>query len=221
MPPQYLYVFIDEAGDFNFSVTGTRFFTLTTITKTRPFSWDGPIISLKYDLIEVGVDIEYFHAAEDRQAIRDKVFAIITSNLTNLRIDSLIVEKRKTGPALQKLEKFYPRMIGYFLRYVLDPKNLRNYSEVIVITDSIPISRKRDAIEKAVKQTLSRMLPNGTRYRILHHASKSCIGLQIADYCNWAIFRKWERDDLRSYKLIHSGIYSEFDIFKSGQRYYY
>ena len=221
MSPQYLYVFLDEAGDFNFSVTGTRFFTFTTITKTRPFSWDAPVISLKYDLIEVGLDIEYFHASEDRQAVRNQVFTIIANNLTNLRIDSLIVEKRKTGPVLQELEKFYPRMIGYLIRYVLEPRNLKDYEEVIVITDSIPVSRKREAIEKAVKQTLSRMLPNGTRYKILHHASKSCTGLQIADYCNWAIFRKWERGDLRSYELIRSEIRSEFDIFKSGPRHYY
>ena len=221
MSPQYLYVFLDEAGDFNFSATGTRFFTLTTITKTRPFTWDAPLISLKYDLIEVGLDIEYFHAAEDRQAVRDQVFTIIGNNLENLRIDSLVIEKRKTGPVLQELEKFYPRMIGYLIRYVLEPRNLKDYEEVIVITDSIPVSRKREAIEKAVKQTLSRMLPNGTRYKILHHASKSCTGLQIADYCNWAIFRKWERGDLRSYELMRSGIRSEFDIFKSGPRHYY
>ena len=60
MPPQHLYVFLDEAGDFNFSLTGTRFFTLTTITNIRPFSRDAPLMSLKYDLIEVGLDIEYF-----------------------------------------------------------------------------------------------------------------------------------------------------------------
>lgn len=221
MPSQYLYVFLDEAGDFNFSVTGAKFFTLTTITKTRPFSWDAPLISLKYDLIEVGLDMEYFHAAEDRQAVRVRVFAIITSNIGNLRIDSLIVEKPKTGPAFQVVEKFYPRMIGYLIRYVLEPRNLSEYAEVIVITDSIPVSRKREAIEKAVKQTLSRMLPPGTRYKLLHHASKSCAGLQIADYCNWAIFRKWERGDLRSYNLIRSGIQSEFDIFRSGRKYYY
>jgi hypothetical protein len=112
------------------------------------------------------------------------VFAIIGNDLTDLRIDSLIVEKPKTGPALQVLEKFYPRMIGYLLRYVLDPKNLKDFAEVIVITDSIPVSRKREAVEKAVKQTLSKMLPSGTKYRILHHASKSCVGLQIADYSN-------------------------------------
>jgi len=221
MSSQYLYVFLDEGGDFNFSTTGTRFFTLTTITTTRPFPWDTPLLSLKFDLIEVGLDIEYFHASEDRQAVRDQVFTIIGGNLSKLHIDSLIIEKRKTGPALQVLEKFYPRMIGYLLRYILDPDNLRNIAEVIVITDSIPVSKKREAIEKAVKQALSNMLPSGMRYSILHHASKSCVGLQIADYCNWAIFRKWEREDLRSYELISSGIRSEFDIFKSGTRYYY
>ena len=221
MSPQYLYVFLDEAGDFNFSATGTKFFTFTTITKRRPFPWDTPLISLKYDLIEVGLDIEYFHAAEDRQAVRDQVFTIIGNNLGDLRIDSLVIEKRKTGPALQVLEKFYPRMIGYLLRYVLDPNNLREISEVIVITDSIPVSRKREAVEKAVKQTLSKMLPSDSRYRILHHASKSCVGLQIADYCNWAIFRKWEREDPRSYELVRTGIRSEFDIFRSGTRYFY
>ncbi len=179
------------------------------------------MMSLKYDLIEIGLDIEYFHAAEERQPVRNQVFAIIAASLGNMRLDSLIVEKRKTGPALQVIEKFYPRMIGYLLRYVLAPWNLRDYAEVIVITDNIPISRKREAIEKAIKQTLSNMLPSGTKYRVLHHASKSCVSLQVADYCNWAIFRKWERGDPRSYDLINSALHSEFDIFQNGVRYYY
>jgi hypothetical protein len=221
VPYQYLYVFLDEAGDSNFSVSGTKFFTITAVTKARPFFLDDPITSLKYDLIEMGLDIEYFHASEDRQAVRDRVFAVVSSNLRDFRIDSLIVEKRKTGPALQILERFYPKMIGYLIRYVLEPRNLRDYTEVIVITDSIPVSRKREAVEKAVKQTLSRMLPGGTKYRILHHASKSCVSLQVADYCSWAIFRKWERGDSRSYELIRAGIRSEFNIFRSGSRYYY
>ena len=52
MPSQYLYMFLDEAGDFNFSVSGTKFFMITAITKARPFFLDDPITSLKYDLIE-------------------------------------------------------------------------------------------------------------------------------------------------------------------------
>ena len=217
----YLYIFLDEAGDFNFSDTGTRYFTFTTITQTRPFAWETPLVSLKYDLMQLGLNIEYFHAAEDRQAVRDKVFAIINEHILDLHIDSLVVEKRKTGPALQAVEEFYPRMIGYLLRYILNRSSLKTFAEVIVITDSLPVKKKREVVEKVVKQTLSEMLPSGTKYRVFHHASKSCTGLQIADYCNWAMFRKWERDDLRSYKLISRGIKSEFDIFQGGMRSYY
>lgn len=179
------------------------------------------MLSLKHDLIEEGIDLEYFHASEDRQCVRDKVFKIACDNLSDGRIDSIIIEKCKTGPALQEMEKFYPRMINYLLKYVLEKRNLSGFAGVIVITDSIPIKKRRESVEKAIKQTISKLLPANTMYRIFHHASKSCIDLQIADYCNWAIFRKWERKDLRSYDLIKNWVRSEFEIFRSGDRYYY
>jgi hypothetical protein len=75
--------------------------------------------------------------------------------------------------------------------------------------------------QKAVKETLTEMLPDQMKYRVLHHASKSSFGLQVADYCNWAIFRKWERGDTRSYDLIRSRVKSEFEIFRTGTRKYY
>ena len=220
-PARYLYVFLDEGGDFNFSPSGTKFFTLTTLCGVRPFTWDPPLVSLKYNLIETGLNIEYFHAAEDRQAVRDRVFGIIAQHLSQARFDSLIIEKRKTGPALQVAEKFYPRMIGYLLQYVLHPTNCASFDEVIVITDSIPLRSKRQAIGKAIKVTLAKMLPDGVKYSLLHHASKSCISLQVVDYCNWALFRKWERGDSRSYDLVKEAVRSEFDIFRSGTRHYY
>lgn len=46
-------------------------------------------------------------------------------------------------------------------------------------------------------------------------------GLQIADYCSWAIQRKWERNDDRSYALVQDKIYSEFDVFSGGTTQYY
>src|SRR5690242_7462023 len=118
---KYLYVFIDEGGNLDFSSTGTNYFTLTTITKSRPFPWENPVNDLKLDFIELGLGIEYFHASEDRQAVRDKVFETIFKHLSDLRLDSLIVEKRKTGPSLQEETAFYPRMIGYLLKYILHP----------------------------------------------------------------------------------------------------
>jgi len=109
----HLFVFLDEGGNFDFSINGTKYVTLTTVSQQRPFSWFPELADLRYDYLESGLDIERFHAAEDRQAVRDSVFEIITKHLDSLRVDSLIVEKRKTSPALQPIEAFYPRMLGY------------------------------------------------------------------------------------------------------------
>ena len=209
------YVFIDESGDFNFSPNGSRYFILTALSAVRPFLWEDHLAALRYDLIEDGLDIEYFHASEDRQQVRDHVFSVIGQHLTALRLDSVIMEKRKTLPALQQMGPFYGRMLGYLIRYVvaaIAPPN----AHIVVVTDRIPVQGKRRAIEKITKTTLATMLPSGASYQVLHHESKSCGSLQVVDYCNWATYRKWKHDDRRSYNLIAPAVQSESDIFHSG-----
>lgn len=221
MADRFLYIFLDEGGNLDFSPSGTKYFLLSSVAKERPFHAYKELTELKYDLVELGTEIEYFHAAKDVQATRNRVFDIIQRHLASFRVDSLIVEKRKTGPALRAEERFYPEMLGYLLRYVIERHDLTHFAEVLVFTDRIPINRKREAIEKAIKAVLTEMLPKTLPYRVLHHDSKSNFDLQIADYCNWAIYRKWDRGDARSYQLIAPVIKSEFDIFRNGTRLYY
>lgn len=217
----FLYIFLDEAGNLDFSANGTRYFILTAVTKERPFFAFKELNELKYDLVEAGMDIEYFHASEDTPQVRDQVFGVIGHYLSGIHADSLIVEKRKTGPALRAEERFYPDMLGYLLRYILSVYDLSRYAEIIVFTDRIPVNKKRRAVEKAVKITLADKLPQKVRYRVYHHDSKSNFDLQIADYFNWAIYRKWDRQEDRIYQTLKSVVRSEFDIFRSGTRFYY
>jgi hypothetical protein len=219
MANRFLYVFLDEAGNLDFSKNGTRFFALGALTAERPFRTYPHLLDLKYDLVELGTNLEYFHAAEDTQAVRNRVFEVIQAHLTG-RADTLIVEKRKTGPALRAEERFYPEMLGYLLRYIVE-RELGNFTKLVVFTDRIPVQRKRKAVEKAVKQTLASMLPSGVTYSVLHHDSKSNFGLQIADYLTWAVYRKWDRHDTRSYDLIRKFVRSEFEIFRTGTTFYY
>lgn len=221
VPPRYLYVFLDEAGNLDFSPNGTRFFILGAITQERPFRCHGPLDDLRHEIIEGGLDLEYFHATEDRQAVRDRVFATISPHLPTLKFDAVVAEKRKTGPALQHPHAFYPRMVGYLLRYILNEYRLTDFAEIVVITDRLPVQSKRTVFEKSIKTTLAGMLPSEARYRLLHHDSKSHYGLQVADYLTWAVHRKWTLDDARSYDLIRPAIRSEFDLFRTGTRYYY
>lgn len=111
-------------------------------------------------------------------------------------------------------------MLGYLLRYILERAPLARLDEILVITDTLPVQKKRAAMEKAIKITLAAMLPAGCKYRIMHHASKSSIGLQLADYCNWAIWKKWEGGDDYFFRKIERGVRSEFDIFKTGTTLY-
>lgn len=216
-----LYLFIDEAGNLDFSPTGTKYFLLTSVSQERPFEMYDDLTQLKYNLIEQGLDIEYFHASEDKQKVRDSVFNIIKKYLTKLRLDSLVVEKRKTGSALQVDERFYPEMLGHLLKYVIEKYDLSVVKQVLIFTDKIPLNSKREAIEKAIKTTLKHKLPPGVIYKTFHHSSRSNFNLQIADYCNWAVYRKWESADERSYQYIKEFLKSEFDIFRSGKTYYY
>jgi uncharacterized protein DUF3800 len=220
-PKRALYLFLDEGGDLNFRPTGSRFFTMTSIAKTRPFNVSRDLEALKFDLMEEGEDIEYFHASEDRQRIRDRVFKVIRPNLGRRVIDAVVVEKRKTHPSLRPVIDFYPKMLSYLLDYALRKSDLRQTSEVIIVTDALPLNEKRKVFEKTIRSELKAKLPSGVPFRVMHHASKSCFGLQIADYCNWAIYRRWQKGDTRSYDLIRHGIRSEFDIFRTGATHFY
>ena len=141
----------------------------------------------KHDCLEAGADIEYFHCYNDRKAIRNTVFDLIASHLDGMHIDCLVVEKAEVSPTTQDDTRFYPVMLGYLLSMVM-PIELaaRDAESIVVVTDTIPVNKKRRAIERAVRTTLSRMLPN-VKYRVLHHQSRSHYGLQIADYCCWAV----------------------------------
>ena len=131
-----------------------------------------------------------------------------------------MVDKPKTGPALREDQRFYPEMLGYLLKYVLPRELLLGASQIIVITDRLPVMRKRRAVEKAIQQALADKLPS-IPHRILHHESATHYGLQVADFCNWAVYRKWERGERDAYDAIRPALRSEFDIFERGTRRYY
>lgn len=221
MKERFLYIFLDEGGNFDFSPSGSKYFTITSLTKERPFRAYQDLAELKYNLAEIGICSEYFHASEDQQTVRNVVFQAIQKNLNDCRIDSVIVEKCKTIPALRPVEQFYPKMMGYLVRYILEGRDLTPFKEVLIFTDSIPVKRKKEAIQKAIKAALREMLPQNVRYQIFHHESKSNLDLQIVDYCNWAVYRKHNNGDCRSYSLISKAVKSEFDIFRNGTRRYY
>ena len=211
------YIFLDQSGNFDFGPNGTRYFLLTGVGMQRPFTVFKALDDYKHDCLEAGRDLEYFHCSRDRDEVRSNLFDLISAHLEDMRIHSVLVEKSQTDPAQREDARFYPELLGRLLQFVLPRELDADANEVIVITDTIPVNRKRHAVEKAVRATLARMLPPGMKYRVLHHQSRSHYGLQVADYCCWAIFRKWQMRETKHYDRIAPAVRSEFGIVGLGK----
>ena len=213
---RYAYIFLDESGNFDFGNSGTRYLVLTSVGIFRPSPMWGRLDDYKYHNIETGTDIEYFHCYNDRRPVRRAVFNVIADHLDNMRICCVVNEKEKTAPEMRDDKRLYQWMLGYLLRRALSEELNAGAEEIIVITDTIPVNKKRRALEKSIKQAVVRnQLPKVT-YRILHHQSRSHYGLQVADYCCWAIFRKWEREDSTWYDRIKPAIRHELGASPKG-----
>ena len=222
MKENTLYMFIDEGGNFDFSPKGTKYFTLTCLSEKRPFPTYDRLRTIKYDLIEDSVNIESFHASADKQLVRDKVFDVIQWNIDNIKVDSMIVRKNKTNPAIHPKEKFFCRVFEMLMKWVLKKRvDLDEVENLIIFTDNIPVQKNKKSMEKGIKLTLAKLVKKGLHYNIYHHQSKSNLNLQVVDYLNWAIFRKWENGDERSYQIIKNAVDAEWDVFKDGNTTYY
>jgi hypothetical protein len=207
MTDNCLYIFLDEGGNFDFTERGTKYFTLTCTLLKRPFDVCSALKNYKYDCIEYGLDIEHFHCCKDNKHIKNKVFGIIGDYLQDIEIYSFKVNK-KLFPNIgsHNAEIFYSSMITKLLEVLAEELSIkRNIEKIVIITDQIPIAKKRKIIIKTIKENLPRKIKE-SNYQILHHSSKSHVALQIADYCNWALFRMFETGDETYFQKIRPSI---------------
>jgi hypothetical protein len=213
------YLYFDEAGNFDFSPGGTRVFAMTCLVAHRPFAFHGSLLDIKYDLLEAGLNIELFHAAEDRQAVRNQVFGVIANCLPLVEAYSVIVQKRRVDPSRRAPHVLYRDAFARLVERACSPAVLAT-DHVVAITDHLPVNRQRAAFEKALKPYLKQHLGATASYDLFHHQSRSDLNLQVADYVSWAVYRKWNSGDSRSYDLIESCMRSEDDWLSEGAQYY-
>jgi hypothetical protein len=214
-----LYVFVDESGNLDFSPSGTNHFVLAAITALAPIESSTSLQELKYSLLsrgQGGEDFENFHASEDKQTIRNEVFKKI-KQLTNIKINFLYAEKRKTHPKYQN-SSFYSLLGSALVKYLLKVHKRSSHEKVIVVFDQALTRKERDSFLKAAKPALKEI---GTPYAIYFHRTMSDFNGQIADYCAWAKYVSLERGEGRPLSEIASLPQISFDIFGNGERVYY
>jgi hypothetical protein len=158
-----------------------------------------------------------FHASEDPQAVRDEVFALLQAS--DFRIDATILEKRKAQPHIQSERALYK--MAWFLHFKYVAPHIANRQDRLFVTAaSVGTKKKRRAFHNAVGDVVLQVSPCAS-YRVAFWPMLSDPCLQVADYCTWAIQRKWERADTRSYDLIKHKVRSEYDVWRAGRTHYY
>lgn len=229
-----LYIFVDEAGDFDFSSNGSKHYLFTFLVKKRPFNLHEYIASYRYSLLERNLDplvekrldIEAFHACEDNNYIKNELFNIIsTFDENSVKAYSYILEKPKVTPEKRnQKDRFYIDNLSFAIQKLLNELNINK--NFIIITDRLPVQNNKNkqigALKKGIKEYLkSKDLDKQLRYDIFHHCSASSVNLQIADYICWAIFRKFERNDDTYYKKIEKYLIKIDEMTKDRQEVYY
>ena len=202
-PTTYLY--IDEAGNLDFGEQGTRFFVLTGVVMRRPFRHLSGLLDARYDALEAGLDVEYSHASEDRQAVRDQVLDRLEPYLKDLAVYAIVVDKRDLSMVMRRAEALYPTAFSRLMDTAMTAERIHaTAARVIVVTDTLPVRRERSLVTKTVKLALHERARDAFEYRILHHASRSDMNLQVADYVCWCVYRRAARADVRSFARIET-----------------
>ncbi len=213
------YVFSDEAGNFDFSrgQGASKYFILCTVTVNDCQVGD-ELLALRRDLGWKGMNLDrVFHATEDPQAVRDEVFSLLSQ--FDFRVDATILEKSKAREHLRERAAIY-KMAWYLHFKHVAPQVTQPGDRLFVAAASIGTKKARGAMHSAIDDVVHQVAGNRS-HRVAFWPAESDPCLQVADYCTWAIQRKWERDDARSHVLIADKIKSEFDVWASGSVHYY
>lgn len=227
-----VYIFVDEAGDMDFSPKGSKHYMFNFLVKKRPFNLHEYIATYRYSLLERNLDplngkrldIESFHAHNDNKYIKNELFNIIsTFDENSVKLYSYILEKPKVAPEKRKeKDKFYINNLNHAIQKLLDKIGIK--SNIIIITDNLPVHKNKAKQIGALKKGLKEYIKCNCldiRYDIFHHCSASSANLQIVDYMGWAIFRKYEHKQDEFYNKISKYLIGEDIMTKDRTENYY
>jgi len=179
-------------------------------------------MALRRDLAFKGLPIgDFFHATEDKQAVRDAVFDLIKQH-SSMSVHAQIMEKSKAQMQVRATNERFYQHGWYYLFKNGTAKTIIPGAEVLVTAASVGTKKKQRVFSAAVNDVIQQTV----RRKSGQYATSFCpsIGepcLQIVDYCTWAIQRKWEKGDTRSYDLIKNRIVYEYDLWAHGTKHYY
>lgn len=216
------YGFSDESGNFDFTTgpSASKYFAVGTLlvdSEDERRSLVADMDALKYELLLHDAPVDgCFHASEDRQAVRDRVFEVLLDH--NFVVDTTLLDKRKAHPKVRSDDAMFYRYAWYF-HFNRIGWRLCDGDRLQLVTASLGTKKKRGVFHRQVQEVVAQKCKVRHMESCWRDETDYC--LQAVDYCLWAVTRYFERDDRRSLDIIEPKIGSMFQPFSSGNTLYY
>lgn len=215
-----LHVFADESGNFHFSRDrgASKYFIVATVV-SEGCDFGAKLLDLHREMGWQRKPVQgFFHATTDAQAVRDEVFDFILKQ--DFEVQATIMEKSKAQEHIRVSDStFYQYGWNYHFRHGL-ARRVRKADEVMITVASMGTKKKKSDFSDAVRKVV-RTYDDRPKLVLANWPCHCDPCLQFADYCTWAIQRKWEGGDDRSYRLIKDRITYEYDLWEHGMLHYY
>lgn len=214
------FIFADEAGDFKFAFGPniSRYFIICTMRVTS-CEIGADLHDLRRRMLVRGIELgPKFHAATDPPPIRNEVYNLIDKY--QFRVDATILEKSKARPYTRPDEAtFYQYAWFYHGKYII-PHTINQGHNLLVTAAALETKNGKAAFKNAFNNVMQQVTSGPTIATDFPlSASEPC--LQAADYCAWAIQRKWERNDLTRLNQLGDRVATQFDLWRWGNTHYY
>lgn len=215
-----VFLFSDEAGDFTFNrqPNVSRYFIICTVTMTS-LDMALALARLRHELIREKLPVrDCFHATTEDAFVRQRVYDELEKH--EFKFQATICEKSKARPHVTADKaRFYKYPWFYHFKHAIAP-HLRPDHRLVVTAASIGTKKERltytNALEDVVQQS-AKHVPWIVDFR----PAQADPLLQVADYCAWAVQRKWERNDRTAFDRLKGRLTYEYELWAKGTHHHY
>lgn len=178
-----------------------------------------PLLEIRRHLIASGdASRNKLHATTDSLGTRSEVFAHIAA--ADNTIDVTLLEKSKARSRLRADQPtFYKYAWFHHFRHI-GPKRCLPDRKTLITAAALGTKRTKALFKNSVNEVAQQTLPRD-RWEVSFLESSQDPCLWVADYCAWAIQRKWERGDTEHYDLIKDKLATEYDLWRAEKVHFY
>ncbi len=150
--------------------------------------------------------------------MREEIYEVISG--CDFRIDCTLLEKSKAQPHTRIDEPTFYKYAWFYHFKAVGPQVCDQGKKTLITAASIGDKKKRAAFKGAVNNVVQQIVPREQwEMSFIESSQDPC--LWVADYCAWAVQRKWEMGEDHFYSKVKNKIATEFDLWRVGTKHFY